>query len=185
MGGGGGKKLNFKSAPPQMMSWSQCEAIGYFLKGLKRSQENNHQALKTLTDVLQSQADKFARFITRLENISSKIDNIPLGIIITSPIKLVLLPSVRVLQTSVTKLMDISDKIAAIIGELKKGLEKAKENIKKFIDETKNKLFKLFAIFHTNNNNEDEKVFDEEKKIFNINKYFKIITNQLKKRDEK
>lgn len=186
MGGGGGKKieLNFKSAPPQMMSWSQCEAIGYFLKGLKRSQENNREALKTLTQNLAIQAANFSKLAARLESLAKIFNNNPIGVLITIPIKIILLPAVRLLQTSFTKLVDITDKIAAIIGELKKGLEKARENILKFINETKNKFFKLFEIFGVNNSDNKEKQVEEDKRIFNINKFFKIITNKTKKRDK-
>jgi hypothetical protein len=65
-----------------------------------------------------------------------------------------------------------------IIGNLM--FEKAKENINKFLKEAKNKIFKLLNIFGTHNQNEDNEQIDEEKKIFNINKFFKIITSKKK-----
>ena len=182
MGGGGSKKVdfNFKSAPPPMMSWAQCEAIGFFLKGLRRSTENNHNHLQELNISLLQQANKFSHIAMRLEQLVQTLNKNFIGTIISVPIKFILLPAVRVLQNTFKKLVDITDKLAAILGELKKGLEKAKENINKFLKEVKNKIFKLLNIFGTHNQNEDKEQIDEEKKIFNINKFFKIITSKKK-----
>ena len=186
MGGGGGRKteFNFKSAPPPMMSWNQCEAIGFFLKGQRRGVERRHEMFKTLALNLALQANQFAKLAIRLEQLAQIFNNTIPGMLIAAPIKFILLPTVRVLQNSFNKMADISDKIAAIIGELKKGLEKAKENIIKFAKEIKNKFFKLFALFETKKSDENEKQIDEEKRIFNLNKLVKILRRKKQDNNE-
>lgn len=177
MGGGGSKKveISFKSKPLPMMSWNQCEAIGFFLKAQRRAVENRHEMFKQLAINLLSQADKFAKMSARLVELATNFAQYPMGNIIALPIKFILLPAVRILQSTFNKLADISDKIVAIIGELKKGLERAKENLNKFAKEIKNKFFKLFSLFGSSKTNDDDKQIDEEKKIFNIKNIMKLI----------
>ena len=184
MGGGGGKKteFNFKSAPTQMMSWNQCEAIGFFLKGQRKGVERRHEMFKTLALNLAFQATQFGKLAARLEQIVQMFNSTLPGMIIAVPIRFILLPITKTLHNSLNKMADISDKIAAIIGELKKGLEKAKENLIKFAKEIKNKFFKLFTIFGASKSDENEKQIDEEKRIFNVNKFIKIL--QLKKKQD-
>jgi len=187
MGGGGGRKteFNFKSAPPPMMSWNQCEAIGFFLKGQRRGVERRHEMFKNLALNLALQADQFAKFAARLEQLAQIFNNsIIAGTFLALPIKFILLPTARLLQHSFNKMADISDKIAAIIGELKKGLEKAKENIIKFAKEIKNKFFKLFKLFGAKKSDENEKQIDEEKRIFNLNKLVRILRQKKQDNNE-
>lgn len=183
MGGGGSKKteLSFKSAPLPMMSWNQCEAIGFFLKGQRKGVERRHEMFKQLALNLAIQASNFARIATKLEQLAQTFGQTPFGFFIAIPIKLVALPLVKGLQQVYTKMADISEKIASMIGEMKKGIEKAFENIKKFGEELKNKLFKLFAIFGTSKSDENEKQIDEEKRIFDIKKVIKLIQRKQDK----
>ena len=185
MGGGGGKRteISFKSNPPQMMSWNQCEAIGFFLKGLRRGTERRHENFKELALQLQIQANNFSKMASRLEQLNLVLNNLFFGPIISLQIKFIALPAVRILQTSFSKFADITDKIAAIIGEIKKGLEKARENINKFFKEIKNKLFRLFAIFSPHNDRGNDNQINEEKRIFNIKRYFKFLTKQSKQEE--
>lgn len=184
MGGGGSRKseLNFKSAPPQMMSWNQCEAIGFFLKGQRKGVERRHEAFKQLAITLANHANNLAKLAARLEQLAQTFGQTIPGMLISIPTKLIILPAVKLLQASFQKATDISDKIAAIIGEMKKGLEKAFENLKKFGEEIKNKFFKLFAIFGSNKSQDNEKQIDEEKRIFDIKKVFKLIQQKQDKK---
>lgn len=183
MGGGGSRKseLSFKSAPPQMMSWNQCEAIGFFLKGQRKGVERRHEAFKELALTLATHASNMAKIAARLEQITQTLGQNFIGLVIALPIKTIILPTVRILQTSFQKASEVSDKIATMIGEMKKGLEKALENIKKFAEEIKNKVFKLFAIFGTSKSDENEKKIEEEKRIFDIKKVFKLIQRKQDK----
>lgn len=183
MGGGGSRKseLSFKSAPPQMMSWNQCEAIGFFLKGQRRGVERRHEAFKELAITLANHANNLAKLAARLEQLSQSFGQNLIGIVISFPIKNILLPTIKFLQSSFNKAAEVSDKIATMLGEMKKGLEKALENIKKISEEIKHKLFKLFAIFGTHKSDENENKIDEEKKIFNLKKILKLIQRKQDK----
>ncbi len=181
--GGGGKKseINFKSSPPAMMSWNQCEAIGYFLKAQRRASEKQRLNFKLLTLQLQLQSDKFQKLAFRLQTLAKTLNSFPVGFLLSIPIKIFAITPVQIIANSLTKITDISDKIAAIFGEIKKGLEKAKEKLNEFINELKNKIFKLFEIFNTNNNSDKNNEINEEKKIF---KFSTLIKKLRKHRSE-
>ncbi len=183
MGGGGSRKkeLNFKSAQMPMMSWNQCEAIGYFLKSQRRAAENNRLKFKLLTLQLQLQADNFRKMKAKMEQFVSIINSFPGGFIIAIPLKIFVIPPLQFMSSTLVKIIDISDKIAAIYGEILKGLEKAKEKFNEFVKEIKNKFFKLFEIFGAENNRDKNKTIDEEKKIFNFNKLLRKLRKKRNK----
>ena len=182
MGGGGGKRteLNFKSSKLPMMSWNQCEAIGYFLKAQRRASEKQRLNFKLLALQLQMQADKFGKLAERMKEFAAAFSQIPGGVFIALPVKMLVIFPLQAVQSTLSKIVDISDKIAAIVGEIIKGLEKAKEKLNEFIKELKNKLFKLFEIFAPENSRDKDKTIDEEKKIFN----FKLLRKLLGKKKE-
>lgn len=182
MGGGGGKKpeLNFKSSQLPVMSWNQCEAIGYFLKAQRRATEKQKINFKLLILQLQLQADNFNKVISRLWKFTSVLSQIPLGVIVAIPIKFVVIPVLQAIQNTFAGLIDVSDKIAAIFGEILKGLEIAKEKFNEFIKELKNKFFKLFEIFSPENNSDNNSEIREEKKIFNFNFWLKRLKRKQK-----
>ena len=183
MGGGGGKKteLSFKSSKLPMMSWNQCEAIGYFLKAQRRASEKQRLNFKLLTLQLQLQADRFGKIVERMQTLAEMLSTIPGGIFIAAPVRILAVLPLQVMHNTFSKVVDITDKIAAIVGEILNGLERAKEKLNEFIKELKNKFFKLFEIFAPQNNRDKDKTIDEEKKIFN----FKLLRKLLgKKKDE-
>ncbi len=175
MGGGASKRteISFKSTPPQMMSWNQCEAIGYFLKAQRRASEKQRINFKLLTLQLQMLNDKMGHLIKRLEMMSQIVSNLPLGNIISVPLNLLVIKPLQIIQSTFSKVINLAEKIASMIGEMIEGLKKAHQKIKEFIIEAKNKLFKLFEIFKPNNEKDTKKELHEEKKIFNLKKYVK------------
>lgn len=175
MGGGGSKRseLNFKSSPLPMMSWNQCEAIGYFLKAQRRASEKQRLNFKLLTLQLQMLNDKMGHLIKRLETLAQVIGSVPLGSIINFPIKLLIIMPLKVIQSTFSKLLNVAEKVATLIGEMIEGLRKAHQKIKEFIKEAKNKFFKLFEIFKTSNQKDTNKELSEEKKIFNLKNFIK------------
>ncbi len=183
MGGGGSKRseINFKSSPLPMMSWNQCEAIGYFLKAQKRASEKQRINFKLLTLQLQMLNDKMGHLIRRLEIFAQSISNLPLGNIINLPLNILIIKPLQIINTTFSKLINIAEKIASLIGEMLEGLKKAHQKIKEFITEAKNKFFKLFEIFKPNNEKDTDKDIREEKKIFNLKKFIKKLKRNRQK----
>lgn len=156
-----------------MMSWNQCEAIGYFLKAQRRASEKQRINFKLLTIQLQMLNDKMGHLIKRLEMLAQVINSLPLGNIINIPLNLLVIKPLQIIQTTFSKIINLAEKIVSMFGEMIEGLKKAHQKIKEFIKDAKNKLFKLFEIFKPNNEKDTEKDIQEEKKIFNIKKFIK------------
>lgn len=183
--GGGGKRteFNFKSSKLPMMSWNQCEAIGYFLKAQRRASEKQRLNFKLLTLQIQLLADKFGKMAAKMSEFAAMFSHIPGGIFISLPVRLFLILPLQLLQNTFSKVVDISDKIAAIFGEMLKGLETAKEKLNEFIKEIKNKFFKLFELFGAENNNEKNRYIEDDKKIFNFNRFLRKLRRRQKEDD--
>ena len=133
MGGGAAKKADF-SAKPGEMSWNECAAIGAFLKAQKNAKLQREQDAQNF-------ANNIRTFQNKLMNASQKLANIGIFFanstpaIIAKPINFVLqtvlggtlkgianIPTTisNLVQTVLQKLADISDKLTAIVGELKR-----------------------------------------------------------------
>jgi len=159
MGGGGGKRADF-SAKPGEMSWSECAAIGAFLKAQQEARVQRQQ------DFIQPPAIPFQ---ARLEGMAQKIANF-VQVISNSFAPAVARPVVFVLNTVNTvinivknfaqKFADISDKLTAMMGEFKAA---AKEKASKFFENFRKKAKALFLIFVPFDEQEDLK--DERKSV--------------------
>ena len=138
MGGGGGMKKADFSAKPGEMSWNECAAIGAFLKAQANAKAQRQQDIQNFAIQMQN-------FQTAMTNARAKIaeiaqffsNNTPA--IISKPINFVLntiiggainliknIPTAitNTIQTTQQKLADISDKLTAMMGELKASIEK-------------------------------------------------------------
>jgi hypothetical protein len=147
MGGGGSAKRADFSAKPGEMSWSECAAIGAFLKAQQEARTQRQQDFLRPAIPFQARLESAAQRITNLTQIISNT----MPPIIAKPINLILDTAAKILtQLSTlnsqpsTKLADISDKLTAMFGEFKAA---AKEKASKFFEDFKKKAKGLFLIF--------------------------------------
>lgn len=187
--GGGAKKADF-SAKPGEMSWNECAAIGAFLKAQKNAKLQRKQDAQNF-------ANNVRTFQNALMNASQKLANIGIFFanstpaIIAKPINFVLqtvlggtlkgianIPTTisNLVQTVQQKLADISDKLTAMIGELKASIEK---KISESFKNLKKKVKSLFAIFNPQNADNDEKQIDETKKTFELKTFIHDLYKKL------
>ena len=196
MGGGGGMRKADFSAKPGEMSWNECAAIGAFLKAqqnakLQRQQDAQNFAQQAVA--FQNAMNKASQNISMLARFFSV--NTPA--IIARPVNFILntvivgtlnafmcfLQSVQIaFQNFGQKLADISDKLAAVYGEVKTAIAK---KISESINELKKKVKSLFSIFTPQDADNDDKQIDETKKAFKLKTFIHDLYKKLKNEDEK
>lgn len=196
MGGGGGMRKADFSAKPGEMSWNECAAIGAFLKAqqnakLQRQQDAQNFAQQSVA--FQNAMNKASQNISMLARFFSV--NTPA--IIARPVNFILntviggtLNAIRSFPQTVQiafqnfgqKLADISDKLAAVYGEVKTAIAK---KISESINELKKKVKSLFSIFTPQDADNDDKQIDETKKAFKLKTFIHDLYKKLKKEDEK
>lgn len=196
MGGGGGMKKADFSAKPGEMSWNECAAIGAFLK----AQQNAKLARQQDAQNIAQQAIAFQKSIMnisqRLASVTNFISNTMPGII-AKPANFILNTVVggtlnliktvanlpQLIQTTfqkiTQKLADISDKLAAVYGEIKTAIAK---KLAEPLNEFKKKIKSLFGIFNPENTDNNDKQIDETKKAFKLKTFihdlYKKITGE-------
>lgn len=193
--GGGMRKADF-SAKPGEMSWNECAAIGAFLKAqqnakLQRQQDAQNFAQQAVA--FQNAMNKASQNISMLARFFSV--NTPA--IIARPVNFILntviggtLNAIRSFPQTVQiafqnfgqKLADISDKLAAVYGEVKTAIAK---KISESINELKKKVKSLFSIFTPQDADNDDKQIDETKKAFKLKTFIHDLYKKLKNEDEK
>ena len=153
MGGGSSKKADF-SAKPGEMSWNECAAIGAFLKAQKNAQlqrqqdaQNFAQNAKIFQNNLMNASQKLANisqfFVQHTPSIIAKPVGFILNTFIGVPIRFVAnIPTF--IQNLGQKFVDISDKLTAMMGELKNSTEK---RISDSFKRAKKKIKSIFEIF--------------------------------------
>ncbi len=196
MGGGGGMRKADFSAKPGEMSWNECAAIGAFLKAqqnakLQRQQDAQNFAQQSVA--FQNAMNKASQNISMLARFFSV--NTPA--IIARPVNFILntviggtLNAIRSFPQTVQiafqnfgqKLADISDKLAAVYGEVKTAIAK---KISESINELKKKVKSLFSIFTPQDADNDDKQIDETKKAFKLKTFIHDLYKKLKNEDEK
>ena len=196
MGGGGGMRKADFSAKPGEMSWNECAAIGAFLKAqqnakLQRQQDAQNFAQQAVA--FQNAMNKASQNISMLARFFSV--NTPA--IIARPVNFILntviggtLNAIRSFPQTVQiafqnfgqKLADISDKLAAVYGEVKTAIAK---KISENINELKKKVKSLFSIFTPQDADNDDKQIDETKKAFKLKTFIHDLYKKLKNEDEK
>ena len=196
MGGGGGMRKADFSAKPGEMSWNECAAIGAFLKAqqnakLQRQQDAQNFAQQAVA--FQNAMNKASQNISMLARFFSV--NTPA--IIARPVNFILntviggtLNAIRSFPQTVQiafqnfgqKLADISDKLAAVYGEVKTAIAK---KISENINELKKKVKSLFSIFTPQDADNDDKQIDETKKAFKLKTFIHELYKKLKNEDEK
>lgn len=190
MGGGGGMRKADFSAKPGEMSWNECAAIGAFLKAQANAKAQRQQDLQNFALQMQNfqtamtnaraKIAEIAQFFTQnTPAIIAKPVNFVLNTIIGGTLNLIKnIPTAiqTALQTIQQKFADISDKLTAMMGELKAAVEK---KISETFNEIKKKVKSLFAIFSPLDAENEEKQIDETKKTFELRTFIHDLYKKL------
>lgn len=190
MGGGGGMRKADFSAKPGEMSWNECAAIGAFLKAQANAKAQRQQDLQNYALQMQNFQNTMANARTRVTELAKFFtQNTPA--IIAKPVNFVLntliggtlniiknLPAAiqTAFQTIQQKFADISDKLTAMMGELKAAVEK---KISETFSELKKKVKSLFAIFSPLDADNEDKQIDETKKSFELRTFIHELYKKL------
>ena len=193
MGGGGGMKKADFSAKPGEMSWNECAAIGAFLKAqqnakIAREQDAQNFARQAIAfqNAMMNASQRIAVMTNAISNIMpqavAKPVNFVLNTIVGGTLNLIKnLPTAiqNFTQTIGQKFADISDKVAAVYGEIKTAIAK---KLSEPLNEFKKKIKSLFNIFNPENTDNNEKQVDETKKAFKLRTFihdlYKKITGE-------
>ena len=195
MSGGGQKKADF-SAKPGEMSWNECAAIGAFLKAQKNARLARQQDAENFVKQAIAFQNSLTKMSERIAQLSSVVTqkfppivakplNFALGTILGGGINFIKNLPANIqgfIQNVGQKFADISDKVSAVLGEIKTAIEK---KISEPIQNFKKKLKSLFSIFGTDNTDNDDKQIDEEKKAFKLKTFIHELYQKLKKDEEK
>ena len=147
MGGGGGMRKADFSAKPGEMSWNECAAIGAFLKAQQQAKEARAQdaqnfaqqavAFQNSMAAAHQRMTELAQFFTKnTPAIIAKPANFVINTLILGTVNI--LKSIPAAVASFTanigqKLADISDKLAAVYGEVKTAIaKKLSETVNEF-----------------------------------------------------
>ena len=193
-GMGGGMKTADHTAKPGEMSWNECAAIGAMLKAQKNAKLARQQDAITF-------AQRVAEFEKTMMNISQKIANLSGMVansfppIVASPVNFVLnkliggtvnllkdIPAAfhRFAQSITQKLADISDKLAAVYGEVKAAIAK---KLGEPLNNFKKKLKSIFSIFEPQDSKNEDKQLDETKKAFRLKTFIHDLYKKIKGED--
>ena len=192
--GGGAKKADF-SAKPGEMSWNECAAIGAFLKAQKMAKLQREQDAQNF-------ANNVRAFQNAMMNASQKLANIAVFFnkntpsIIARPVNFVLntvlgnitkgianIPTTisNIIKTVQQKFVDITDKLTAMIGEVKTAIAK---KISETFSNLKKKVKSLFAIFKPLNSDNNDKQIDETKKAFKLKTFIHDLYKKLTEKEK-
>ncbi len=191
MGGAGSMKKADHTAKPGEMSWNECAAIGAMLRAQKAAKAQHQQDAVSF-------AQRVAMFEKNMMNISQKLADIS-GVftqnfppIIAKPVSFVLnniiggtinllknIPAAiqNFAQSISQKFVEISDKLAAVYGEVKAALAK---KIGEPLNEFKKKIKSLFSIFSPQDAQNEDKKVDEAKKAFRLKTFIHDLYKRIK-----
>ena len=190
MGGCGGMRKADFSAKPGEMSWNECAAIGAFLKAqanarAQRQQDAQNYALQiqnfqnTMEAAKGRMAELAAFFKGNMPAIIAKPAVFVLNTIIGGTLNII-----KNIPTAITntfqaigqKLADISDKLTAMLGEMKAAINK---KLSETFNEFKKKIKSLFGIFQPLDADNEEKQIDETKKTFELRTFIHDLYKKL------
>ena len=191
LSGGGGGLANNKARRPGEMTYDQCYAVWQQMLKTKANieEQKNLQKMEYLKsqENIKNFSDKIIEKLAKISFNAAQVNNVQptiasrLQAFATSTIFIVfniVSKFVQITQSTINfihqKLIDISDKLNAIYGELKLKIEKFLSD-KKSIKQKLKSLFEIFSPFNTKNEN---KKFDEEKIIYQL----KTKINEIKER---
>ncbi len=192
--GGGGKKADF-SAKPGEMSWNECAAIGAFLKAQANAKAQRQSDIQNYAIQLQTFQAAMVSAHAKIAQMSQLISN-TMPAIIAKPVNLILntiiggtinliknIPTIisTTIQNLHQKLADISDKLTAMMGELKAAIDK---KISETFNEFKKKVKSLFSIFKPLDAENEEKQIDETKRTFELRTFIHDLYKKLTKAEK-
>ena len=190
MGGGGGMRKADFSAKPGEMSWNECAAIGAFLKAQQQAKEARAQdaqnfaqqavAFQNSMAAAHQRMSELAQFFTKnTPAIIAKPANFVINTLIMGTVNLLKsIPAAigNFAQNIGQKLADISDKLAAVYGEVKAAISK---KISDTFNDLKKKVKSMFAIFQPLDADNDDKKIDEAKKAFELKTFIHNLYKKL------
>lgn len=190
MGGGSQKKADF-SAKPGEMSWNECAAIGAFLKAQKNAQlqrqqdaQNFAQMQKNFESSLMNSSQKLANIVQIFSQHTPAIISKPVGFVLNTligaPLRFVANISNFISQFA-QKTADISDKLTAMMGELKNSIEK---KISDAFSNLKKKVKSLFSIFKPLDIDNDDKKIEEAKRTFELKTFIHDLYKKITGKDK-
>ena len=192
-GGGSVKKADF-SAKPGEMSWNECAAIGAFLKAQKAAQKAREADFQAHIQALQKFQATMANAAQRTAQLAQMVQN-SMPPILAKPLVFVMnnifangfnmvknLPQAisNFVQNFSQKFADISDKLAAVYGELKAAVQK---KVSEAFKDIKKKIKSIFGIFETTNTDDEDKKIDEAKRTFELKTFIHKLYKKLKDGD--
>lgn len=192
MGCGGGSRTVERK--PGELTWSQCFAIGQMMKARELAKEEAQA--EALAQAQKSMAVATAQFAAQMRDLMIKFLPAPVTNALSAVHNNVIMPAVRFIQNTVAaiqttlnnafnavkeKAAEIADKLTAMFGELKAAVEK---KISDKLRELKKKLFNLFGLSETENE-EEEKRIEEEKRLFDLKNLKETIFNPKEAEEEK
>lgn len=193
-GGGAAKKADF-SAKAGEMSWADCAAMGQIIKNQKMAQSQNEQSFQSQMTAAINFEKNIGNLALRMSNFVQNIQNSAIPAFISKPLGLIaekmLIPMLNVLKdiplnfqkvlvNIVEKMVDISDKLAAIFGELKNAIEK---KISDKFNDFRKKIKSFFTTLDTQELDEEDKI-DEYRLIFDQKMAFHSIKENLTKKEK-
>lgn len=188
MSGGSSRKPD-RSGRPGEMSYHQCAMIGNMMKARALAQKNHEANLRQ--HILNIQ--QFEAVINKLlqnmkiftQTLSQSFVSKPIAFVLNItvlPILNVVKAFAKVLNTVNNLRYEITDKLAAVFGELKAFLNKKAE---KFAEMLKTPIKWLSKIFKKKNADDDDTKIDDDKKIFNLKTVIHKIKEKFKKKKDK
>lgn len=190
----GGNSTSRRDTPRNVgeMTYNQCAAIGAMLKAQKHAKAQAQAAqqshLQALADFNKNLNATHARLVDLAVFISNSMPPViakPINFVINNIVLRVVnfvqnLPNFT--ANIIQKFVDISDKLAAIYGELQTAIN---EKISKFTGNLRKKLKSLFFIFGSQETDDEDKKIDEAKRTFELKTFIHKLYKKLKGQDEK
>ena len=198
----GGNSTTKRDIPRNVgeMTYNQCAAIGAMLKAQKATrqsaklaQQNHEQALIDFQKNIANTHQRLINFAAFMDKNFPKIISTPINFLAVNIAGNVLnfvknMPVFlgNFFQNVSQKFVDISDKIAAIYGEIEVATQ---EKLANFFSNLKKKFKFKFFVFGTTETEDEEKKIEEEKRTFElktfIHKLYKNIKHKTEKDNEK
>ena len=178
------------------MTYHECAMIGNMLKAQALAKKQHVQTLKQYAENVKNFENTMSKLQANMLEFAQRYTNNLILKPLVFAIQNIAVPIVNFIKNIPTtfsnfiekinifkqKLLDITDKIAAVLGEIKTAIEKKISELVGFIS---TKIKTLFKIFKKHNTDDEDTKIDDDKKIFNLKTILHKIKNKLKKKDKK
>lgn len=178
------------------MTYNQCAAIGAMLRAqkaaklsAKQAQQSHEQALIDFQKNITNTHQRLMNFAAFMDKNFPKIISTPINFLAINIAGNVLnfvknMPVIlgNFIQNFSQKFVDISDKIAAIYGEIELATQ---EKLANFISDFKKKFKFKFFVFGTGEAEDEEKKIEEEKRTFELKTFIHKLYKKIKQKTEK